>query len=1497
MTSDSKTVDISHSISFDDDGPAFIKTFWDFDGDAPFPGINNTGEIDEDSLPGGIANGPGDGPGDAHVDGTVFFDFGADQPGHIAIQALTVKDANGATLLNLSIDSGGNLVGANNLKTVDNQAILIERTGPDGAGVVAWNAYVDLGGGTKGDPVFTFSVDGSGANIGDFNFDLYKALEHPLTDNPSTGAVETAFEDNLSVDFTVRGYDGDGDSADGHVKITIDDDLPKIAGKTEGCLDEACFEKTGECVSIDAKDENVDFSGTGATNGAIIITAIHQPNFSGEEVIKNFDNNGIPGFGIESNGDGGSEDRHLEINYTGDGSPFDTPGEVLSVKLANPDALAACATVELSEFYNGEGGVGAERGQYQLYRDGAPVSGWIAFVGQTPRDATPGSGIVTLSIDGPHEGFDEIRFRAIVGSNDGDGGDSSDFNVKSAKFDLGAVEPVCITGPINGFYGADGPGNIAIINANLPAITVDGVPVVVTVSGDGHTATGAIGGETIFTLTVDPATKTYKFEIFSPIDNDPDGEKLVFGYKITDADGDNLSSTIEILVKDEGKPSVGAEQAAARVDEDGLPAGIGDSAPGDQATDPAHNLPNESYWRGEIVLDGGCDGLQDIALSTTQPTGVKTLDGQDVKTVWDAGTHTLTGYVGADPNNAANKVFTITLDENPDGTPNGSYVLQLLKPVKHADGSQENDVGFNITVTVTDNDGSTATGTLPVNIDDDIPTLCVEVKWDGRVQHDETPGVDNGTDDDDSGGKVPSYFIGIPGAGAIIGWAEDEEGESSVSVDVNYGADGKGSLNYELDIPGAGTPSGVQTTDGKDIFLFEEGNVVVGRVGNGGPDAAGAVAFAVHVDGDDGDLQVAQFLSLKHPDTGSDDETIDLINSALQVKVTATDKDNDPVSQSVNIGDLVRFDDDGPEAKIEKKHGAEIRLDESKDAAAADGPADPNANDEAASGDLTDIAYKTVAGSSLFTVEEDSYGADGAGTKAFSLIVNGANSGLDDTETGKDVILSQSGNVVTGRAGPGAGDPIVFTITIDPTDGDITVAQFRAVKHDNSSDPDEAGPDANDTGTDEPQTMSSNTLLLAFTVTDGDNDKDSSSIDLGKLFRFEDDGVIARDDVDTLDSLGGGLFGASGNVISGASTVSPATGQDDGGTDYFPGGKSGQVSSIQGKAGTDSSADGSGNFVIGGSFGTLTINKDGTYSYDLDEAKIPTIPAGGKDVFTYKLIDNDGDSDTATLTINLPTVASPTVAVNLTNDQLVIKEDTTGSFVVTATAGDATDHITKLTFTKLADLEAAGWTVSVTGFGGTVGVFAAGVFTVTGVVTSAQVQVTLTPPADTDKDVINAVAADITVVSTAEDNATPGLTANSATKVVDVNVDAVLDQFLDVTAGAIGAVSESVATQNVSLNLSSAFSAISIGSPFTDSGKGGVDGDNSEVVSLTAIIKVTSDIVDLSLSGANPGVTLVEGPAGTWTMTADTLAHLQELADPRAGDRAGWLQRQRHRLG
>ena len=54
---------------------------------------------------------------------------------------------------------------------------------------------------------------------------------------------------------------------------------------------------------------------------------------------------------------------------------------------------------------------------------------------------------------------------------------------------------------------------------------------------------------------------------------------------------------------------------------------------------------------------------------------------------------------------------------------------------------------------------------------------------------------------------------------------------------------------------------------------------------------------------------------------------------------------------------------------------------------------------------------------------------------------------------------------------------------------------------------------------------------------------------------------------------------------------------------------------------------------IAGSFGTLTLNADGCYTYDGDANKVP--PAGTTDVFVYTIKDGDGDTSTTTLTINL----------------------------------------------------------------------------------------------------------------------------------------------------------------------------------------------------------------------------------------------------------------------
>ncbi|WP_404325357.1 hypothetical protein HA399_14390 [Cobetia sp. UIB-001] len=70
--------------------------------------------------------------------------------------------------------------------------------------------------------------------------------------------------------------------------------------------------------------------------------------------------------------------------------------------------------------------------------------------------------------------------------------------------------------------------------------------------------------------------------------------------------------------------------------------------------------------------------------------------------------------------------------------------------------------------------------------------------------------------------------------------------------------------------------------------------------------------------------------------------------------------------------------------------------------------------------------------------------------------------------------------------------------------------------------------------------------------------------------------------------------------------------------------------------------------MVEGTYGTLTLNSDGSYSYVLDTTSpaVQSLNNGEteEDTFTYVITDADGDSDTATLTITVegpPTASRP----------------------------------------------------------------------------------------------------------------------------------------------------------------------------------------------------------------------------------------------------------------
>ena len=120
----------------------------------------------------------------------------------------------------------------------------------------------------------------------------------------------------------------------------------------------------------------------------------------------------------------------------------------------------------------------------------------------------------------------------------------------------------------------------------------------------------------------------------------------------------------------------------------------------------------------------------------------------------------------------ATTVVTVTLDPA-----TGAYSVAQNAPIQHEPGGDENDQSFTLTYRITDGDGDTASGTLTINVDDDMPYINPALVQHGVVDEEQLAAGNIGDSYADGGDLTPVQ-------------GDDGDLVATGALGVSYGADG-----------------------------------------------------------------------------------------------------------------------------------------------------------------------------------------------------------------------------------------------------------------------------------------------------------------------------------------------------------------------------------------------------------------------------------------------------------------------------------------------------------------------------------------------------------------------------------------------------------------------------------------------------------------------------------------------------------------------------------
>ncbi|WP_227340083.1 beta strand repeat-containing protein [Sphingopyxis sp. P8] len=673
----------------------------------------------------------------------------------------------------------------------------------------------------------------------------------------------------------------------------------------------------------------------------------------------------------------------------------------------------------------------------------------------------------------------------------------------------------------------------------------DGVTSVTVTFGAGSDTLSLAPGNSVVivqptgTLTVN-SDGTFSFLAAGDQNNNPN-PSATFTLSAVDRDGDPTSDSLTITI-DDGADPTGGGTLTLTVDEAAID-GIGRTPASDAETDS-----------GMLSFSAGSDTLSNFMFDGTAGL-VANLDGAGTDLFWSISPdgQTITGSL-TDGGPAA---ITISLSAPaslaPGMTGNATVTVTIADNLPHAlaMAAQTQSLGT-VTVKATDTDGDMATGTVTINVTDDIPTVsAVDGSANALIVDDSDLATDASAD----------FGFGQPGS--LFNVAFNADGPAATD-----------SVTYALGVKSPGVASGlVDTATNEAVVLTLESGAVVGRTSG-----TNDIVFVLSVDAN-GTVTLDQQRAVFHsPDSGPDQSAFLSAADLVTLTATVTDSDGDQASATANIGGALTFKDDGVSIDINVTGEAAVVL---------------TTQDAATIGAASDSDVSTANFGSVFSFANADFGADGPGAISWSYALtlfgaNGTDSGLDSN--GASINLFNDGGTIVGSTAASLGDidpgNTIFTISVNAGDGTVTLTQFAQIDHEL--------PGVGSNFDSQIATLADELVRLTGTVTitdkDGDSDSDSQSIDLGHNIRFADDGPdidvtlkagaeLRIDETDGVTAAGTEVDPVGGNL--GSATIAA--------TDLF---------TVTLDAGADTPASYSYAFVLGG------VNPDSGYRISSDDEVI-----------------------------------------------------------------------------------------------------------------------------------------------------------------------------------------------------------------------------------------------------------------------------------------------------